>query len=323
MNQKSAGVHEYKKIEERIKGGMLGLIVGDALGVPYEFNPPKNIPSYHEIEYIPPKYFEPSYPGVRPGTWSDDSAQALCLLDSLLECDGFNLDNFAQKLLLWYREGLWAVDNEVFDCGIQTRASLRELSRGVPASECGFARPDGKGNGALMRVLPLVLWHHQGEREQLIKDAHAQCLITHGHICNQVCCAFYCLWGKELLCGREIVVGYNNAVEILKKFYEENQLVQYLYELEMMLQDGNFSGGGFVVDSMRSVKHLLFHYQSYESVVKEAIRLGNDTDTTAAIAGGLAGLVYGYSGIPKRWILGLRDINKVEDAVKLLCDSVI
>ena len=112
--------------------------------------------------------------------------------------------------------------------------------------------------------------------------------------------------------GLEIRRAFEAAVAGLKEYYQDREMEDYLFELEQLLRDGNFSGGGYVIDTMRSTMHLLFTYKDYESVVKEAIRLGNDTDTTAAVAGGLAGLYYGYSSIPIRWLSGLRDRDEVE-----------
>ncbi|MDE6985224.1 MAG: ADP-ribosylglycohydrolase family protein, partial [Lachnospiraceae bacterium] len=104
----------------KYKGGLYGLIIGDALGVPYEFHPSDQIPAYDRIEMQPPDGFCRAHSGIRPGTWSDDSAQALCLLDSLVSCGSFQLKDFSDRLLQWYLEGKWAVDGLVFDAGIQT-----------------------------------------------------------------------------------------------------------------------------------------------------------------------------------------------------------
>ena len=179
---------------DRIAGGFYGLLIGDALGVPYEFQQADQLPPYEKIDMIPPAGFKRTYPQVETGTWSDDGAQALCLLDSLLSRKEFSLDSFSNMLLDWYENGAWAVGNEVFDVGVQTAWALYAYKTGLPARECGLVKPEGKGNGALMRVLPLALW--QEDRKKLVQDAHLQCLITHGHICNQVCCALYCLAAK-------------------------------------------------------------------------------------------------------------------------------
>ena len=172
---------------DRIAGGLYGLLVGDALGVPYEFYHAEELPSYEEIEMTPPPGFQKTYQEVDAGTWSDDGAQALCLLDSLLYRGEFSLEDFSDALEAWRQRGLWAVGGTVFDIGVQTAYALHAYSRGVSAEECGLLNPDGKGNGALMRVLPLVLWHYKKEEDgkkrdqKLVEDAHRQCLITHGH----------------------------------------------------------------------------------------------------------------------------------------------
>ncbi|HEY9061560.1 MAG TPA: ADP-ribosylglycohydrolase family protein [Pseudobacteroides sp.] len=291
---------------DKILGGLWGLLIGDALGVPYEFNDPSDLPQIDKIEFNPPEGFERSHRGVLPGTWSDDGAQALCLLDSLLECKTMNIDSFASKLLSWYENGLWAVDNKVFDVGNQTVTTLMAYKKGVPPNKSGFILPDGKGNGSLMRVLPLALWH-RGSKEELVYFAHLQSLVTHGHEINQVCCALYSLWAVEIMNGLAIDDAYMKAVKELREIYRKDS--SYYNELECCLRpdDEPFGkGGGYVVDSFRSVRMVLNNEDSYEMVVKAAVSLGHDTDTTAAIAGGLAGIAYGFDSIPGRWVSALR-----------------
>ena len=145
--------------QDRIAGGLYGLLVGDALGVPYEFYEAEKLPPCDEIEMIPPAGFRKTYENVAAGTWSDDGAQALCLFQSLLDQNVFCLEDFSDRVLSWYEDGVWAVGGEVFDVGIQTAYALRGYKNGLLPEECGMLNPDGKGNGALMRVLPLVLWH--------------------------------------------------------------------------------------------------------------------------------------------------------------------
>lgn len=287
--------------KERLRTGIYGLLVGDAMGVPYEFHRADEIPGWDEIGFVPPAGFERSYPEVLPGTWSDDGAQALCLLDSLLSCGEFDIDDLAERLLGWVDCGLWAVDHLVFDCGIQTMRSLRAYAGGISPLESGFVVPDGKGNGSLMRVLPLALWH-SGTDAELIENAHQQSLVTHGHICNQVCCALYCLWVRYIIQGREAIPAYQDAVACLRQYYSAGDA--YLYELDCCTAEGEPTGTGYVVDSIRSSLYLMKTYHSYADVVRGAIALGNDTDTTAAIAGGLAAVAYG--DVPEEWIRQLR-----------------
>ena len=304
----------------RIKGGIYGLLIGDALGVPYEFHSKDDIPPVEQIEMIPPNGFQRSHAGTTPGTWSDDGAQALCLLESLLEKGVFDLTNFSDKLLSWYENGLWAVDNRVFDIGIQTSMALSMYKNGGDPKDCGNIRPDGKGNGALMRVLPLALWH-TGTDAELVSDAHKQCLITHGNITNQVCSAFYCLMAKEILNGNHFELSLGNAIKKLCDIYSD--MPEYLDEFQFRLQPDEPDiwigrGGGYVVDSLRSAVMIMKTAASYEEAVRQSIALGDDTDTTACITGGLAGIYFGYENIPKRWVDFLRDSDKVEKLVNSL-----
>lgn len=301
------------KQQNRIKGGLYGLLIGDALGVPFEFYKKEDIPHMREVEMETPRGFQRSYPNIKPGTWSDDGAQALCLLDSLLTCRRFSLPDFADRLLAWYEEGLWAVDKNVFDVGIQTGEALCAYKSGTPAEECGKVRPSGKGNGALMRVLPLAIWH-QGSDQELVMDAHEQCLITHSHPCNQVCCALYCLIARYLLREMKLDAALSTAISTLSDIYSEleNGYEEQFYWCIRPKEPFTGTGSGYVVDSLKSAVMVLQKAVNYAEAVKLAISLGNDTDTTACITGGLAGIIYGIDGIPFRYVERLRGKEMVE-----------
>lgn len=220
-------VEEAPSVEQRVTGGLIGLLVGDALGVPYEFHDERDIPAAGLIEFEPPRGFLRSHGSVLPGTWSDDGAQALCLLASLLDCERLDVDDFADRLVRWYDEGYLAVGGAVFDIGITTGYAIRALKRGVPAIMAGPNDVHDNGNGSLMRVLPLALWH-QGDDEQLVIDAHMQSMVTHGHARAQVCCALYCLWARRQLAGsRE---PWLEAVHAIKNIYAEDS--EHFQELE-------------------------------------------------------------------------------------------
>ncbi|MDE7476831.1 MAG: ADP-ribosylglycohydrolase family protein [Lachnospiraceae bacterium] len=302
---------------DKWKGGLYGLLIGDALGVPYEFHSVKELPSYDKIEMKPPFGFRRAHSGVKPGTWSDDGAQALCLLDSIIACGVFDLKDFSDKLLSWYLEGKWAVDGVVFDIGIQTGEALNAYKVGRKPEECGMLRPNGKGNGALMRVLPLALWHKSTDRE-LVFDTHQQCLITHGNLCNQVCCALYCLVARFLFAGLDFEPAIKEAVVVLRDIYKD--MPEYEQELEWSIRPdepwiGN--GSGYVVDCLRSAFMIMGDAVSYEDAVKRAVMLGDDTDTTACVTGGLAGILYGFDNIPVRWYKALRGKSEVETLVSM------
>mgnify|MGYP003616215497 FL=1 len=110
--------------QDRIKGAIYGLLIGDAVGVPYEFNLPEQLPSYDQIDMISPANFQKTYPNIPFGTWSDDGAQALCLLDSLLYKNQLDPEDLMNRMCNWYQHGYMAVDYQVFDVGIQTSSAI-------------------------------------------------------------------------------------------------------------------------------------------------------------------------------------------------------
>ncbi|KWI56747.1 hypothetical protein WT72_14360 [Burkholderia pseudomultivorans] len=294
----------------RLRGGLLGLLIGDALGVPYEFHDAASIPPPALIDMTPPPGFSRAHAGVRPGTWSDDGAQALALLDALLRDRALNLDTFARNLLDWFHRGAFTPDGRVFDVGLQTRRAFDALAAGAAPSAAG---PDGErdnGNGALMRCFPVVMI--AASRDDAIRVARKQNLVTHGHVRSQLCCALYALTAMGMLEGQSAPDAVRAAEDELLARYEGTADI---LELKIVL-DGRFDapqGSGYVVDSFWSAIHCLLSTGSYEDCVKRAVALGNDTDTTAAIAGSLAGVLYGESALPARWITALHGKSMVED----------
>ena len=117
---------------DQIRGAMLGLLVGDALGVPYESASPAKLPPPSQIEMTPPDTWMRAH-SVEDGTWSDDAATALALADSLLDCGGLNLQDLAGKLAAWQFEGRYAVDGFVFDVGVTTAEAIGRFLGGAPA----------------------------------------------------------------------------------------------------------------------------------------------------------------------------------------------
>ena len=287
---------------DRIEGGLIGLLVGDALGVPYEFRSPEDLPRRDLLEFEPPQGFRPTHP-VPPGTWSDDGAQALALLASLLECDRLDLDDLGRKLVAWHEEGYLAVDRHVFDVGVQTRQAIARLRDGVAASESGPAHERANGNGALMRVLPLALWH-RGLDADLASLAASQSLVTHGHARSQACCVLYCLWARKTLEAADD--PWRSAVSAFRGIYPTGHPIRDEAEGHVRPDDPpSGRGSGYVVDCLNSAR-LAVASGSFEDALKAAVAIGNDTDTTACVAGGIAGIRDGIGGIPDRWRIGLR-----------------
>lgn len=289
---------------DRLAGGLQGLLIGDALGVPYEFHSAAELPATTLIDFDPPEGFHRAHAGVPPGTWSDDGAQALCLLSSLLECGGLNLTHFAGRLLNWAAWGYLAVDGHVFDIGVQTWRAMEALKAGVPPERAGPADEYENGNGALMRVLPVALWH-QGDDAALIKMAADQGLPTHGHPRSAVACAMLCLWARAELAGE--ATSWEAAASRLRAVGPAVGLpVAEIGHVLNPVNSQRVSGTGYVVDTLWSAHHVLNGASDYAQVARAAIALGNDTDTTAAVAGGMAGIRFGLQGIPAIWRQRLR-----------------
>ncbi len=294
------------------------MLVGDALGVPYEFHASEEIPMFNEIEFEPPNYFRRAHAGVPIGTYSDDGAQALCLLASLLECKKFDVDDFAKRLVAWFREDYMAVDG-VFDVGIQTQRAILNLRKNIPSLVAGPAEEKNNGNGSLMRVLPLALWH-KGSDLDLIADAFDQSAVTHGHLRSKICCALYCLWARRIL--QNVGNAWQSALETFCKIFHEGTIENTELVTRIFPQNAEYEirGSGYVVDSLRAAIWLN-EKNSYEEIVKTAISLGDDTDTTACIAGGIAGLRFGVSAIPARWRENLRGAENYEPLIEKLLSN--
>ena len=223
-----------------------------------------------------------------------------------------------------------AVDGRVFDCGVQTgRKHCARSTSGRPRSSAGLSGEYDNGNGSLMRVLPLALWH-QGSDAELVQLAHQQSQITHGHPRSLVCCALYCLWARRIMAGAGAegveagrqceAVRWSDAVATLRGLYGDTHLRTEL-ENHVRPDDLPAEGTGYVVDTLRTVRAVM-EQPSFERVVLEAIAHGHDTDTTACVAGGLAGARHGVGGIPARWIEALRGRELAEPLVEGLVARV-
>ncbi|HSM34072.1 MAG TPA: ADP-ribosylglycohydrolase family protein [Anaerolineae bacterium] len=293
-------------LPERLEGAVYGHLCGDALGVPYEFQPPDHIGAVewrgHGSHDRP------------PGTWSDDGALMLALLDSLLTV-GFDTADQALRALAWRDEGAYAPGGLVFDIGTATSQALHQLRSGTPPEEAGGV--DAKGNGSLMRILPLALVCRGVDDEGLVDMAVRASRVTHGSAEAQIACALYVLIVGRLLRGdadRADVLA--DSVACLRDHLGRNGLPgskeaapasEALTALDDFVAWPGRRGSGRVVDSFWSAWDAFAAAADYAGVVVRAVEYGHDTDTTAAIAGGLAGAYFGVHDIPSGWRFGLRD----------------
>ncbi len=251
------------------------------------------------------------------GTWGDDGALMLALLDSLLSI-GFDAEDQGRRAVRWWREGAYAPGGKVFDIGTATSAALRRLEAEVPAEEVGIAG-ETIGNGSLMRILPLPLVKRELADDELVEHAMRASSVTHAHAWCQAACALYVLLVRRLLDGqvdRPAVLAA--AVSDLRRIWTERDAVDLLAALDALEGWQGRAGRGHVLDSFWSAWDAFAGASTYHDAVVRAVAYGRDTDTTAAIAGGLAGVHWGIDGIPTEWLTSLSEPTTVRPLVDRL-----
>jgi ADP-ribosylglycohydrolase len=280
-------------LRDRLAGAVWGHLVGDAMGVPYEFSSPGSINKVkwgHQGTHAQP-----------PGTWSDDGALMLALLDSLVDA-GFDLDDQGRRAVRWMREDAYTPGG-VFDIGVATRSALNRIASGQAAPSAGGSTERSNGNGSLMRILPIALVGREENDATLIEQASAASAVTHAHPRCRVTCAVYVLLAQQLLQGETD----REAALAAALSSVENHLVDEWKADFAELRDFKLrTGAGYVVDSFWSAWDAFNGGSTYPEVIERAIRYGKDTDTTACVAGGLAGLYWGVEAVPAAWREGMR-----------------
>lgn len=310
----------------KISDGIIGLAVADALGVPVEFqsravleqNPVVNMRAYGT--YNQPK-----------GTWSDDSSLTFCLADSL--CDGYDLKSMARKFIAWKNAEIWTPHGAVFDIGNTTSRSIRVLDKIFKTNDLERfeylkyeADEYSNGNGSLMRIFPLYFYLKGKSIETQFNVIWDVSALTHGHIRSAIACLIYLVLIDEIVKGQNPKEAYKTTQKRIKSFYKtqdlsthEQAIFSRVIEQNIALEKrANIKSDGYVIHSLEAAIWCFLNQDSYESTVLTAVNLGEDTDTTAAIVGGLAGLYYGKKAIPTDWISSLVQLNKIEQ----LCDRV-
>ncbi len=309
--------------DERILGGILGVAVGDALGVPVEFMPRQELLKKPVKEMT--GYGSHNQP---PGTWSDDTSLTLCLVESLCEA-GYDLADAGKRFVRWYREGYWTPIGEVFDIGNATRQAILRLECGIDPVLAGLADERSNGNGSLMRILPASLFF-AGSEDRVMYDAVCKISsITHSHPRSQLGCTFYSLLVQELLKGSSPGSAYQEMIRRAQKIREGSVLAGELTNYQRIL-DGSLQGldekeicsDGYVVSTLEAAIWCLLNNSDFSGTVLAAVNLGADSDTTGAVAGGLAGVCYGFGSIPQKWLETLARFDEILALGELFCISL-
>ena len=289
----------------KVKDGICGFVVGDALGVPVEFSSRKELeedPVVDMREYG--TYNQPK------GTWSDDSSMTIATMTSIVNKKGIDYTDIMEEFCKWAFEGEHTPHGERFDIGNTTLRGLSRYQSGEEAQKCGGTSTHDNGNGSLMRILPLAFIPEIDY--ETVENVSA---LTHGHDRSKIACVLYVEIAKSMLSNDLTIDEHiSNSCEKIKTYYDDNE---ELGEFDRIFNDdfsGGIMSGGYVIDTIEAVIYCLKTTDNYRDAVLKAVNLGGDTDTTACICGGLAGIYYGFDAIPIDW---LEVIPKLDDILSL------
>lgn len=307
--------------------GMMGLVVGDALGVPVEFA------SREELKNNPVTDMEGygTYP-MPAGAWSDDSSMALATLASL--SFEYDLEDIMNNFVAWEQEDEFTPTGEMFDEGNTCSSAIWNYMENKDVKTCGLSGAHNNGNGSLMRILPMCIYLYYKEKmtniteTELIQMIHDVSALTHAHLRSKMACGIYYHCVKALIddegtLQQRLQKGIDNAL----RFYGQDisnlteisyfGRIMYLDELKTV-PESDIRSGGYVIESIEAALWCLITTDTYKDCVLKAVNLGDDTDTTAAITGGLAGIYYGYENIPDNWKETILQRDWIED----LCNNM-
>lgn len=280
--------------------GIMGLVVGDAVGVPFEFKRRDTFKATDMTGYG--TYHQPI------GTWSDDSSLTLATVESLVRLERIDLKDIMQNFYYWLYYGEFTPYGNTFDVGNTTRGAIYRFECGMSPKECGGKTIMDNGNGSLMRILPMAFTTCNSKE---IRNVSA---LTHAHEISKQACDIYIYLARDLIVGldKEIPIQCLSACGLPKGF----ERIGYIKNLRR----DEIKSTGYVIDTLEAALWCFLNTDNYRDCVLEAVNLGEDTDTIAAICGGLAGIYYGVGGkkgIPEAWI---EQIARKE-YIKELCDA--
>ena len=247
----------------KLNDAIFGLAIADALGVPYEFNKRGTFECTEMTGYG--TWNQP------PGTWSDDTSMAIATAKSIKDNNGkIVIDDIRENFRQWAFQDAFTADGIRFDIGGTTETAL---ATGEPGTD-----ERSNGNGSLMRILPLAFTDCTED------EIRAVSAVTHGHETSMRACVIYVDVARRLLAGEEI----KDIIPTLRFGKPFDRLC-----ILDMLREDEIRSGGYVVATLEAALWTLLHYDGFKETVLAAVNLGDDTDTVGAVAGGLAGIVYG------------------------------
>ena len=311
----------------KIRNGIYGLCVADALGVPAECRTREDLKK-HPITGM-------SDGGIRGqgvGFWSDDSSMTLCLAKSIAQTGYFHTHDIMERFRQWFVNGAYTPGGNCFDFGHTCAKAIHRYQRGVTPALCGSNKVEENGNGSLMRILPVafVLYGKYGRNvayvSRAMQEIHKISGLTHRHPLAQSACGIYISIACHILDGETLPMAVYDGVQKALQWYGSHSRfspwVNVWKSLAFVAQreEESIRSGGYVVESLETALWCLLRTDSYRDCVLRCVNMGYDADSTAAIAGGLAGLYYGYDAIPQEWISLLAGKEIIEECVQGLED---
>ncbi len=313
----------------RTQSVILGHAIGDALGVPVEFM------SRDELREHPVTDMQGygTYP-VPAGSWSDDTSMSIATLDSLSK-GKIDYDDIMERFVRWCCHDEYTPCGEMFDIGKTCLGAINNYlkTEGKPAVECGLRDERSNGNGSLMRINPIVLYlfakgYSLKEAIPIVEEASS---VTHAHERSRIACGIYTCVLYELLKKphrSSVRSGLNKArryyfgkseFELYDRllFKRIGMIYRNFEEEALPVREDEIKSTGYVVDTLEAAIWCLLNTESYRDCVLKAVNLGDDTDTVAAVAGGLAGALYGLDSMPTEWLETLQR----RDCILEMCGS--
>ncbi|HEY8895791.1 MAG TPA: ADP-ribosylglycohydrolase family protein [Niastella sp.] len=302
-----------------VHGVLFGVAIGDALGVPVEFTNRDRLRLEPIKDFIGYKVH-----GQPPGTFSDDSSLTFCLAETI--CKGYDLHDLANRFINWREHGYWAAGGEVFDIGMTTYAAISNLKYVTRPQLAGGYDEGSNGNGSLMRILPLLFYIKDFDIQKRYETVSDVSSLTHGHIRSVISCFYYLEFALELLKGSDKQTAYANTAKTVTEVLMSRRVEQSEIDLFAPLLKDDIStfsvdaipSSGYVLSTLKAAIYCFLTTENYADATLMAVNLGEDTDTTGAVAGGLAGLYYGFESIPEKWRNEVKRSNDIKD----LCDRL-
>ncbi len=292
---------------DRSRGALLGLAVGDAVGTTVEFESPGTFKPVTDMVGGGPF-------NLARGQWTDDTSMALCLAESLVECGGHDPVDQLRRYVRWWKSGYFSPTGRCFDIGTTTRSQLARFQQtGEPHDP--HVHEESAANGSLMRLAPVSIRWSQ-DPEQVVEQAAASSRTTHGATRPVDTCKLLAAMTAALIRGEPADQVFDS------EFWSHGELHSAVEAVARGSWRGKeppaIRGTGYCVDAIEAAIWAVAGTDNFRDAILRATNLGDDADTTAAIAGQLAGALYGASGIPAGWLEPLAMRERIESLADAL-----